>query len=63
MSQESMVLQLTVKQHYGVVRFYPNCEKSEVLAMLLGSKTFTNYQLTQFERLGFKILIEQPNFR
>lgn len=40
MSQESMLLQLTVKQHYGVVRFYPNCAKSEVLAMLLGSKDF-----------------------
>ena len=63
MSQESMILQLTVKQHYGVVLFYPNCVKSEVFAMLLGSKTFTNYQLTQFERLGFKISIEQPSFR
>ena len=43
------------KQVYGRVLIYPACDKSNIFAGLIGSKTFTMSHLNLIEGLGYKI--------
>ena len=43
------------KSIYGRTLIYPNCDKANLFAGLLSTKTFTLQQLTLIEALGFKI--------
>ncbi len=43
------------KNIYGRVLIYPVCDKANIFAGLLSTKTFTTMQLTLIESLGYTI--------
>ena len=49
-------MQVLVKYQYGIVRYYPNCEKSRIIASMLGTKTLTADNLQSLARLGYQIV-------
>lgn len=53
------MLALTVRKReiYGRVLYYPVCTRSIDIASLLGSKTFTEYQKSALEAIGFDITV------
>jgi len=50
-----MKIQLTLKSSYGRTLAYPACDKSQIFADLLHSKTLTRANLRHIEALGFTI--------
>lgn len=48
------VLNYYVKSVYGKDLNYPACEDSKTLASLLNAKTFTQNQMKEIEKLGYK---------
>jgi len=48
-----MELQVTIKNHYGKDFIYPNCNKSEVFAILTGKKTLTEQDVNWIKTLGY----------
>lgn len=53
-----MTIKLKQKSVFGNCLTYPNCEKSLLLAKLLGVKTFNNYQINIIKELGYIIELE-----
>lgn len=51
-------LRLLVKNVYGQRRIYPACEKSMVLAKMLGSKSIPEYQIDYLKELGYEVKLE-----
>ena len=43
------------KSVYGRTLIYPSCDKSNIFAGLLSTKTFTTMQLSLIESLGYTI--------
>lgn len=57
-----MKIQVYVREIYGKVIIYPQCEQAKLFCSLLGQKTLTAYNLKLIQRLGY--LIEQvPTFK
>lgn len=50
-----MKITLTIKSVYGVPRAYPACEKSKIIADMLGAKTLTRQAIDAIQALGFSI--------
>ena len=44
-----------VKSVYGVDRVYPACEVSELLAQLVGNKTFSREHVQILRAIGFEL--------
>tara|TARA_R100000426_G_scaffold35819_1_gene28711 strand:+ start:92 stop:481 length:390 start_codon:yes stop_codon:yes gene_type:complete len=49
-------LYIETKTVYGNELKYPRCKRSEILAKLCGTKTFTEKHLNLIKRLGYKVL-------
>lgn len=47
------LLQVTVKNVYGVERIYPYCEKSEIFAILTNSRTLSENAIKWIKSLGY----------
>jgi len=45
------------KSVYGRTLIYPKCDKANIFAGLIGTKTFTMSQLNLIEGLGYKIVL------
>ena len=50
-----MEIKLKAKSVYGKVLVYPVCEKSNLLIMLTGKKTFDDTDMFVLERLGYSV--------
>lgn len=49
------------KSVYGKTLIYPKCDKANIFARLIGTKTFTHPQLFLIEGLGYDVqVIELP---
>ena len=61
---ESMgkTIQIEVKVHYGVERFYPICDTGKVFAQLTNSKTLSDDSLRLIKQLGYDIEVKQPKY-
>jgi hypothetical protein len=46
-------LKLQIKTVYGIVKAYPLCEQSRLLAKIAGTKTLTAENLKHIQNLGF----------
>ena len=58
MKQEIIIKEKSV---YGNILMYPNCDKSNIFAGLIGAKTFQQHHLTLIEGLGYSVkLIKLP---
>ncbi len=53
----NMNIQLITKSVYGNNLIYPNCDKSHLLAKLIGKKTFSQYDLNTIRQLGYIVTI------
>ena len=61
MNATSRTAQVTVKNVYGVDKIYPANDVAEIFAKIAGTKTLSNTDLLDMERLGFGIaVIGQP---
>lgn len=49
------VITFKEKNVYGRVLIYPACDKANIFAGLIGSKTFTTHHLTLIEGLGYTV--------
>ena len=49
-------LEIETKTVYGNELNYPRCKRSEILAKLCGTKTFTEKHLNLIKRLGYKVV-------
>lgn len=59
--QNTMTITVKEKSIYGRTLIYPACDKSNIFAGLVGSKTFTMRQLNLIEGLGYTVkLIKLP---
>lgn len=56
-NNNSMKEEITVKEKsvYGKILIYPACDKSNIFAGLVNTKTFTQSNLNLIEGLGYKI--------
>lgn len=55
-----MEIFVTVKSVYGNSLVYPACDKSKLLAELIGKKTFDRQSLFIIKSLGYIIVIKHP---
>ena len=44
-----------VREVYGVIKYYPYCDTSELIASIAGTKTLTNQALEHIKQLGYEI--------
>ena len=51
----SNVIQVEVKDVYGVLKYYPLCEKAQLFADIAGTKTLTLQAIKKIEALGYSI--------
>jgi hypothetical protein len=49
------VIEVEVKDVYGVTKYYPICEKAQLFADIAGTKTLTVQVIKKIEALGFSI--------
>lgn len=49
-------IHITVKQNYGALTIYPNCEASKLFASIAGTKTLTFNALKQIKALGYEVI-------
>tara|TARA_R110002020_G_scaffold59420_3_gene162061 strand:- start:1344 stop:1508 length:165 start_codon:yes stop_codon:yes gene_type:complete len=54
-----MLIKLRKKNVYGIERFYPACEKSEVFADIAQKKTLDEYDIKKIKRLGVWVEVGQ----
>lgn len=47
------IIQVTIKNVYGNELVYPACETGHALTDLLGTKTFTDWQIKKLRALGY----------
>jgi hypothetical protein len=58
-----MKIYISVKNVYGIPRFYPACQKAEIFAAITNSKTLSPNLLSQIEALGYEIVSVAPSWR
>jgi hypothetical protein len=49
------VIEVEVKDVYGVTKYYPICEKAQLFADIAGTKTLTVQVIKKIEALGYSI--------
>jgi hypothetical protein len=49
------VIEVEVKDVYGVTKYYPICEKAQLFADIAGTKTLTVQAIKKIEALGYSI--------
>jgi hypothetical protein len=49
------VIEVEVKDVYGVTKYYPICEKAQLFADIAGTKTLTVETIKKIEALGYSI--------
>jgi len=49
------VIEVEVKDVYGVTKYYPICEKAQLFADIAGTKTLTLQAIKKIEALGYSI--------
>jgi hypothetical protein len=54
-----MNITVRIKQVYGRDTIYPVCETAQTFARLAGTKTLSEYAISQIKQLGFKVDVEQ----
>lgn len=52
---EKQIITFKEKNVYGRVLIYPACDKANIFAGLLSTKTFTTSQLSLIEALGYNV--------
>jgi len=55
-----MEIVVNVREVYGNRTVYPLCDTAKLFAALAGTKTLTHHALTLIERLGYSIVVKQP---
>ena len=50
------VIEVEVKDVYGVTKYYPICEKAQLFADIAGTKTLTVQVIKNIEALGYSII-------
>jgi hypothetical protein len=50
------LIQIKVREVYGVAKVYPVNAQAKLLAEIAGTKTLTHGALTRAERMGFQIV-------
>ena len=53
-------IKIQVKNVYGIEKFYPKCEQSQLFADIAGTVTLMPQVLQKIEKLGFLINVSQP---
>ena len=48
-------IEVEVKDVYGVLKYYPLCEKAQLFADIAGTKTLTLQAIKKIEALGYSI--------
>ena len=48
-------IEVEVKDVYGVLKYYPLCEKAQLFADIAGTKTLTVEVIKKIEALGYSI--------
>jgi hypothetical protein len=51
----SDIVEVEVKDVYGVAKYYPMCEKARLFADIAGTKTLTVEVIKKIETLGYSI--------
>ncbi len=51
---------INIKNVYGNETIYPACDLSRTFADIAGTKTLTRDTMRHIEKLGYRVLIEQP---
>jgi hypothetical protein len=54
---------VTVKSVYGRTMFYPACPITEIIASVAKTKTLSDSDLSAIRRLGYEILVNQPEVK
>jgi hypothetical protein len=54
-SSMTNVIEVEVKDVYGVLKYYPICEKAQLFADIAGTKTLTTHAIKKIEALGYSI--------
>jgi len=49
------VIEVEVKDVYGITKYYPICEKAQLFADIAGTKTLTVQVIKKIEALGYSI--------
>ena len=49
------VIEVEVKDVYGVTKYYPVCEKAQLFADIAGTKTLTIQAIKKIEALGYSV--------
>jgi hypothetical protein len=49
------VIEVEVKDVYGVLKYYPICERAQLFADIAGTKTLTLHAIKKIEALGYSI--------
>lgn len=55
-----MQIIVAIKNVYGKETIYPVCEKAKTFAEIAGTTTLTAQTMRQIEKLGFRVLVQQP---
>jgi hypothetical protein len=58
-----MKIQVTLKQVYGVERFYPHCDKAKIFCKLVKQGTLTRQDLQHIKQLGVEVEVVQPEVK
>ena len=56
------ILEVYRKNNFGNVLVYPACNDSKTFTNLLGTKTFTEFHISQIKRLGYEFKEVLPVF-
>lgn len=51
---------VNIKNVYGKETIYPVCEAAKTFAEIAGTTTLTPAAMRQIEKLGYRVLVEQP---
>jgi hypothetical protein len=52
-------LHLKSKTVYGKELLYPDCNISSLFHMLIGTKTFSNYDILHIKKLGYTVILNK----
>lgn len=53
-----MKITIRVDKNYGILTYYPVCDRSKIFARLAGTKTLTGHALADIDALGYEIEIK-----
>jgi len=49
------IIEVEVKDVYGVTKYYPICEKAQLFADIAGTKTLTVQVIKKIEAMGYSV--------